>query len=133
MHRRRARRRDADRSDVRSHGKPHPGHLQGPRDSNWGHSPRRSGSGLWKHWRLANDADGVAWLLFDREDASANTLSAEVIEELDGVLAAARTRPAAGLAIRSAKPSGFIAGADVNAFRGAPTQQVEAAISRAHP
>ena len=41
-------------------------------------------------------------------------------------------RPQA-LVIRSAKPSGFIAGADVNAFRGATDpQQVEMEIGRAH-
>ena len=36
-------------------------------------------------FRLTRDADGVAWLLFDRADSSANTLSAEVIEGFDRV------------------------------------------------
>ena len=91
------------------------------------------GGGPWKHFRLAKDADGVAWLLFDREGASANTLSAEVIEELDTVLAAVEHDRPQALVIRSAKPSGFIAGADVNAFRGATDpHQVEAEIARAH-
>ena len=52
-------------------------------------------------------------------NASANTLSADVIEELDRVLAALESQRPAGLVIRSAKKSGFIAGADVNEFRGA--------------
>jgi 3-hydroxyacyl-CoA dehydrogenase/enoyl-CoA hydratase/3-hydroxybutyryl-CoA epimerase len=91
------------------------------------------GGGPWKHFRLAKDADGVAWLLFDREGASANTLSAEVIEELDTVLAAVEHDRPQALVIRSAKPSGFIAGADVNAFRGVTDpHQVEAEIARAH-
>ena len=84
-------------------------------------------------FRLTRDADGVAWLLFDRADSSANTLSAEVIEGLDRVLAELETNRPTGLVIRSAKTSGFIAGADVNEFRGAADpKQVEAAIGRAH-
>ena len=77
-------------------------------------------------FRLTRDADGVAWLLFDRADSSANTLSAEVIEGLDRVLAELETNRPTGLVIRSAKTSGFIAGADVNEFRGATDpKQVE--------
>ena len=84
-------------------------------------------------FRLTRDADGVAWLLFDRADSSANTLSAEVIEGLDRVLTELETNRPTGLVIRSAKTSGFIAGADVNEFRGAADpKQVETAISRAH-
>src|SRR5262249_59873373 len=79
------------------------------------------------------DADGVAWLLFDRADSSANTLSAEVIEGFDRVLTELETNRPTGLVIRSAKTSGFIAGADVNEFRGASDpKQVETAIGRAH-
>ncbi len=89
--------------------------------------------GSWKHFRLARDTDGVAWLLFDRAGASANTLSAEVLEELDNVLNVVESDRPAGLVIRSAKPSGFIAGADVNEFRGATDpRQVEGAMERAH-
>ncbi len=84
-------------------------------------------------FRLTRDADGVAWLLFDRADSSANTLSAEVIEGLDRVLAELESNRPTGLVIRSAKTSGFIAGADVNEFRGATDpKQVEEAIGRAH-
>src|SRR5438132_11111133 len=84
-------------------------------------------------FRLTRDADGVAWLLFDRADSSANTLSAEVIEGLDRVLGELESVRPAGLVIRSAKTSGFIAGADVNEFRGASdSRSVETAIGRAH-
>jgi len=97
------------------------------------HASAQPGAGPWKHFRLAKDPDGVAWLLFDRAGASANTLSADVIEELDKVLAAIESDRPQALVVRSAKPSGFIAGADVNAFRGAADpHQVEAEISRAH-
>src|SRR4029079_3272893 len=73
------------------------------------------------------------WLLFDREGTSANTLSADLIEELDKVLAEVEGQRPTGLVIRSAKKSGFIAGADVNAFRGATDSNVvEIEIGRAH-
>ena len=68
--------------------------------------------------------------MFDRAGASANTLSAEVLEELDKVIGSSKSDRPAGLVIRSAKPSGFIAGADVNEFRGATDpRQVETAMA----
>jgi 3-hydroxyacyl-CoA dehydrogenase / enoyl-CoA hydratase / 3-hydroxybutyryl-CoA epimerase len=95
--------------------------------------PKPDAASAYHHFRLIRDADGVAWLLFDREGASANTLSADVIEEFDKVLAALESERPAGLVIRSAKKSGFIAGADVNEFRGASDPRaVETPIGRAH-
>src|SRR5258708_27379809 len=81
--------------------------------------PQPDAAETYRNFKLTRDADGIAWLLFDRAGASANTLSADVIEELDTVLAALESERPAGLVIRSAKTSGFIAGADVNQFRGA--------------
>lgn len=95
--------------------------------------PPPAADGPYKHFKLTRDPDGVAWLLFDRADASANTLSSDVMEEFDTVLAAIETERPAGLVIRSAKPSGFIAGADVNEFRGASDPAlVETRIRAAH-
>jgi len=95
--------------------------------------PRPEPGGPYRHFKLSRDADGIAWLLFDRDGASANTLSADVIEELDLVLAALESQRPAGIVVRSAKKSGFIAGADVNEFRGAADAgPVETAIGRAH-
>src|SRR6202165_6304070 len=79
--------------------------------------PKPDASGPYRHFKLTRDGDGIAWLLFDREGVSANTLSADVIEELDTVLAALESQRPTGIVIRSAKKSGFIAGADVNEFR----------------
>jgi 3-hydroxyacyl-CoA dehydrogenase/enoyl-CoA hydratase/3-hydroxybutyryl-CoA epimerase len=45
--------------------------------------PTPNADGPYRNFRLTRDADGVAWLLFDREGTSANTLSADLIEELD--------------------------------------------------
>ena len=56
--------------------------------------PKPAASGPYRNFKLTRDADGVAWLLFDRADASANTLSSEVIEEFDSDPDGAR-KPAA--------------------------------------
>jgi 3-hydroxyacyl-CoA dehydrogenase/enoyl-CoA hydratase/3-hydroxybutyryl-CoA epimerase len=42
--------------------------------------------GPWENWRLRTDEDGIAWLLFDKKDSSANTLSEDVLTELNAVL-----------------------------------------------
>jgi 3-hydroxyacyl-CoA dehydrogenase/enoyl-CoA hydratase/3-hydroxybutyryl-CoA epimerase len=95
--------------------------------------PKPGASGAYRHFKLSRDTDGIAWLLFDRDGASANTLSADVLEEFDRIIGELEAARPAGLVIRSAKTSGFIAGADVNEFRGATDPAaVETAISRAH-
>src|SRR3979409_880385 len=95
--------------------------------------PKPDSSAPYRNFKLTRDSDGIAWLLFDRADASANTLSADVIAELDTALTALESQRPAGIVIRSAKKSGFIAGADVNEFRGATDPRlVETAIGRAH-
>ncbi|MBN8980011.1 MAG: enoyl-CoA hydratase/isomerase family protein [Rhizobiales bacterium] len=89
--------------------------------------------GAYKNFSLTRDEDGIAWLLFDRAGASANTLSGDVIAELDQVVSALEGDRPAGLVVRSAKTSGFIAGADVNEFRGATDpRQVESEMNKAH-
>jgi 3-hydroxyacyl-CoA dehydrogenase/enoyl-CoA hydratase/3-hydroxybutyryl-CoA epimerase len=95
--------------------------------------PKPAADNAYRNFKLTRDDDGVAWLLFDREGASANTLAADVLEEFDAVLAALESQRPAGLVIRSAKKSGFIAGADVNEFRGAADPApIETGIGRAH-
>lgn len=70
------------------------------------------------HWRLETDADRIAWLTFDLQGSTTNTLGAAAIRELAGHIATvAAARPRA-LVIRSGKDSGFIAGADVSEFIG---------------
>ena len=69
-------------------------------------------------WKVESDADGIAWLTLDKPGTSANVLSADVLTELDGVLATLeRTRPR-GVVVISAKKSGFVAGADIKEFTG---------------
>jgi 3-hydroxyacyl-CoA dehydrogenase/enoyl-CoA hydratase/3-hydroxybutyryl-CoA epimerase len=69
-----------------------------------------------KHWRWEKDAEGLVWLTFDKQGESANTFSREALEELDAALDSIRAAAPKGLIIRSAKDSGFIAGADVEEF-----------------
>lgn len=71
-----------------------------------------------RHWRLATDGDGVVWLVLDKRDASANTLSSDVMKELGERLDGIEADEPKALVIRSAKPSGFVAGADIAEFRG---------------
>ena len=40
----------------------------------------------YKHWKLDTDRDNLAWLSFDKADASTNTLSADAMAELDRIL-----------------------------------------------
>ena len=67
-------------------------------------------------WTLVTDADGIAWLSFDKPGTSTNVLSHATLVELDAHLQELRRQPPRGVVIRSAKPSGFIAGADVREF-----------------
>jgi 3-hydroxyacyl-CoA dehydrogenase / enoyl-CoA hydratase / 3-hydroxybutyryl-CoA epimerase len=68
-----------------------------------------------KHWRWEKDAQGLAWLSFDKAGESANTFSREALQELDAALKEIALASPKGLIIRSAKDS-FIAGADVEEF-----------------
>ncbi|MGB5079635.1 MAG: enoyl-CoA hydratase-related protein, partial [Burkholderiales bacterium] len=70
----------------------------------------------YRHWKLETDRDGILWLSFDKADASTNVLSAEVMAELERILDGLAAKNPKGLVIRSAKASGFIAGADVEEF-----------------
>jgi 3-hydroxyacyl-CoA dehydrogenase/enoyl-CoA hydratase/3-hydroxybutyryl-CoA epimerase len=67
------------------------------------------------HWRLDQDGDGILWLTLDRAGSPVNTLSSDVLGELELMLPAIARMPARGLVLRSAK-AGFIAGADVDEF-----------------
>lgn len=89
--------------------------------------------GPWAHWKLRADEDGIVWLLLDKKGTSTNTLSEDVLTELDAALTTIEQDRPRALVIRSAKQSGFIAGADINELRGVtdPTK-IEALIARGH-
>jgi len=110
--------------------------ILGPRDIELGPfdvGGAQPDAGPWANWRLRTDEDGVAWLLFDKKGSSANTLSADVLTELDAVLEKLERDRPRGLVIRSAKRSGFIAGADIAQFPGVTdTAPIEAMLTRGH-
>src|SRR5512147_9988 len=80
---------------------------------------------LLRHWSITRESDGLARLVLDRADASTNTLSADVLNELNAALDELERDPPKGLIIASGKANGFIAGADVDEF-GAITDEESA-------
>jgi 3-hydroxyacyl-CoA dehydrogenase/enoyl-CoA hydratase/3-hydroxybutyryl-CoA epimerase len=69
------------------------------------------------NWRL-EILDDVARLWLDCEGRSTNLISEAVLRELDALLDHVTERSAKALVIRSTKPSGFAAGADIDEFSG---------------
>ena len=68
------------------------------------------------HFRIERDAQDLAWLTFDMADSPVNLLNEQTLESLDEALVTvAQTHPR-GLALLSAKPGGFAAGADIHAL-----------------
>lgn len=77
-----------------------------------------------KHWKVEVDADRIMWLGFDRQHATVNTISDEVLDELNVVLQdVAKETDLKGLVLYSAKEKGFIAGADVKTFTELSTKE----------
>lgn len=83
-----------------------------------------------KHWRREIDDEGVCWLRLDKADASGNTLSQEVMTELDALLRelASGAMPR-GVVFASAKTTGFILGADVTEFSRLATAEEGARLA----
>ncbi|TMG98850.1 MAG: crotonase [Betaproteobacteria bacterium] len=69
-----------------------------------------------QNWVITRADDGIATLLFDRAGATANTLSQQVLAELNEALDIFDRDPPKGVIVRSGKASGFIAGADITEF-----------------
>ncbi len=83
--------------------------------------------GEYRHFRLDKDADGLVWLTFDKAGASTNTFSTDVMAEFVAIVERLAQEKPRGLAIRSGKDSGFIAGADVEEFTR--VENVEGALA----
>jgi len=69
-----------------------------------------------KHWRLEHDQDDIAWLYIDRADENVNSLSSEVLGELDDLVSQFESQSPKGLVLMSGKSRQFIVGADVREF-----------------
>ena len=82
-------------------------------------------------WTLARDAEGLATLTLDKPGTSANVLSKSVLIELDGLLNQLHSKPPRAVVMRSAKTSGFVAGADINEFVPLTSREEAYALIRA--
>ena len=80
-------------------------------------------SETYRNWRASRDDDGILWVILDKADTDTNTLSVEVLEELDALLDEIKNELPKAIVFRSGKAKGFIAGADVNEFLDVTTTQ----------
>ena len=84
-----------------------------------------------RHWQTRDDADGIRWLIIDKADSDTNVLSQAVLWELADLIDEAAANPPAGVVFKSAKDSGFIAGADISEFRAlVDSGQAEELVNR---
>ncbi|WP_163849697.1 3-hydroxyacyl-CoA dehydrogenase NAD-binding domain-containing protein [Pseudooceanicola aestuarii] len=83
------------------------------------------------HWRMA-ESDGLIHLWLDQRDRGTNVISRAVLEELSHLVAHARTRGPRALVLRSAKPGGFAAGADIDAFGAMRGPQAQEILEQGH-
>jgi len=107
-----------------------------------------TGNGRWRHWRLeiaephailtldvagqqSADAQRGASAAGDRTSRAANVLSLDVLAELEQLLTDLAAQYLKGLIVRSAKPAGFIAGADVREFERIQDAGEAAELARA--
>ena len=85
------------------------------------------------HWRLDHDLDNICWLTLDRAGESANSLSQEVLAELEQIVGWLESNHPRGLVLQSGKPGSFIVGADVREFdQVSSIREAEEQISRVH-
>ncbi|MDH5326948.1 MAG: 3-hydroxyacyl-CoA dehydrogenase NAD-binding domain-containing protein [Gammaproteobacteria bacterium] len=84
----------------------------------------------YKHWHLETDSDGIAWLHADKEDSSTNTLSEDMLKELETIVDHLETTTPKGLVILSDKSNGFVAGADIKQFTIIKNQEQAAEFIR---
>src|SRR5690349_11994948 len=82
-----------------------------------------------RHWRRRLDRDRICWLSIDRANATVNTLSQEVLDELEREIEALAADPPSGLVVISGKSTGFIAGADVKEFSGLRSAEEGTAVA----
>ena len=82
-----------------------------------------------QHWQCEVDSDGIAWLNIDVMDKSVNVLTRDVVAEMAGVADMLEsTDGIKAMALMSAKPLGFVYGADINEFEALATEDDVAAL-----
>ena len=72
----------------------------------------------YKHIKVDTDDNSIIWVALNLKDQSSNVLNPEIIQELSSACSEVINTKAKGFVIYSAKPSGFVAGADVKGFQG---------------
>jgi 3-hydroxyacyl-CoA dehydrogenase/enoyl-CoA hydratase/3-hydroxybutyryl-CoA epimerase len=82
-------------------------------------------------WTYDLDARRVAWLVCDTPDSSTNVLSAKVLGDLSAALTEIAASGPLAVVLRSAKPNGFIAGADIKEFLKVTTPEQAYGLVRA--
>ena len=68
------------------------------------------------NWQVEYSPDRIVWLGIDKQDASTNVLSRDVMLEFESIIEHLTANPPSGLIIYSLKKNGFISGADINEF-----------------
>jgi 3-hydroxyacyl-CoA dehydrogenase/enoyl-CoA hydratase/3-hydroxybutyryl-CoA epimerase len=87
----------------------------------------------YRHLRLERDPRGVATVSFDVQGVPVNVFNDEVIRELQQVVERLERDPPRVVLFRSAKPSGFLAGADVRRIQQFETEgEVRTILSAGH-
>jgi 3-hydroxyacyl-CoA dehydrogenase/enoyl-CoA hydratase/3-hydroxybutyryl-CoA epimerase len=82
-----------------------------------------------QHWTCEVDDDGLAWLNIDVKEKSVNVLTRDVVTELVEVADfLEKTNAIKAMALMSAKPLGFVYGADINEFETLATEEDVAAL-----
>jgi 3-hydroxyacyl-CoA dehydrogenase/enoyl-CoA hydratase/3-hydroxybutyryl-CoA epimerase len=69
------------------------------------------------HWHTELREDGIAVLSLDRQDSPVNAMSQDVLLELGDIVERLAIDPPKAVVVRSTKPAGFIAGADLKEFQ----------------
>lgn len=72
---------------------------------------------IYQNWKLRKDNDNILWLYIDTQGAPVNKLNQEVLKEFGAILDdLEQDNSLKGIVLASGKPSGFIAGADIEMF-----------------
>jgi 3-hydroxyacyl-CoA dehydrogenase/enoyl-CoA hydratase/3-hydroxybutyryl-CoA epimerase len=86
-----------------------------------------------RHLRLTLDTRGVATVTFDVQGAPLNVFTDEVFVDLRSAVEELERTPPRAVVFRSAKPSGFMAGADVHRIQRIETEaEVRAVLAAGH-
>jgi 3-hydroxyacyl-CoA dehydrogenase/enoyl-CoA hydratase/3-hydroxybutyryl-CoA epimerase len=78
----------------------------------------------YKHWQISVDQNNTCWLTVDKANSSVNSMSSEMMHELESIINALeqQTNLIKALVLQSAKDS-FIVGADIEEFLTFKTEQ----------